>query len=183
MTAYPKVRISHMGIWVHDLEMMADFYTRLYGFHVSDTGHVRGADYVFLTHDPGVHHQLVMATGRPEEVSFNVLNQISFQARSLADVRTFHAALQDEPVSDIRGITHGNAWSVYFHDPEGNRSEIFCDTPWYVSQPFGNPIDLSLPEDEIVRITEEMIRENETLTTVEEWRRETERRMKEAEPA
>ena len=32
-------------------------------------------------------------------------------------------------------VTHGNAVSVYFKDPEGNGIEIFCDTPWHVPQP------------------------------------------------
>src|SRR3954466_8352488 len=133
----PRVSLSHMGLWVHDLGAMESFYTRIYGFHLSDRGHVRGTDYAFLTLDPNVHHQLVLASGRPAEISFNVLNQISFKVSSLADLRRFYTALQREPrVTDIRPMTHGNAWSVYFADPEGNRSEIFADTPWHVAQPF-----------------------------------------------
>ncbi len=31
-------------------------------------------------------------------------------------------------------------------DPEGNGIEIFTDTPWYVPQPHGVPIDLSRPK-------------------------------------
>ena len=36
MQELPKVELHHMGLWVKDRHMMADFYCRLYGFHVSD---------------------------------------------------------------------------------------------------------------------------------------------------
>ena len=40
-------------------------------------------------------------------------------------------------------MDHGNAWSLYFRDPEGNRLEVFCDTQWYVEQPCLEDLDLS----------------------------------------
>ncbi len=173
MPTLPQVKLTHMGLWVHDLDRMVDFYTRLYGFLVSDRGEARGSRIAFLTLDAGSHHQLVMQEGRPKEIDFNILQQISFKTNSLASVRAYHAALLAEPVTDIRGITHGNAWSVYFHDPEGNRSEVYCDTPWHVAQPFGVPIDLALAEDEIVRQTQELIRDKPTLKPMDEYAAET----------
>jgi catechol-2,3-dioxygenase len=175
MGQLPRVELSHLGIWVTDLAMMESFYTRLYGFHVSDRGTVKETNYVFLTLDSSVHHQIVLASGRPASVSFNVLNQVSFKVGSLADLRVFHDALvKEDRVSNIRPMTHGNAWSVYFADPEGNRSEIFTDTPWHVAQPFGVPIDLTRPEDEIVRETEAMVRANDSTRPFADWRQETE---------
>jgi catechol 2,3-dioxygenase len=177
MPTLPPVRLTHMGLWVHDLDRMVAFYTRLYGFLVSDRGEARGSRIAFMTLDSGSHHQLVMQEGRPAEISFNILQQISFRTDSLASVRAYHAALRSEPVSQIQGITHGNAWSVYFHDPEGNRSEIYCDTPWHVAQPFGVPIDLALPEDEIVRLTQDLIRDKPTLMPMESFKAETAARL------
>jgi catechol 2,3-dioxygenase len=55
----------------------------------------------------------------------------------------------------VRGVTHGNAWSVYFEDPEGNGVELFLDTPWHVQQPQFVPLDLSMSDEEIVAWTEE----------------------------
>jgi len=173
MQELPKVELHHMGLWVKDRHMMADFYCRLYGFHVSDRGRVRGIDFVFMTLDPNAHHQLVLASGRPDDVSFNVLNQILFRTESLANVRRFYQALLSEPVTGITPMTHGNAWSVYFQDPEGNRNEIFADTPWHVSQPLGQPMDMALPDDEIIRRTEALIRDNVTKKPFADWRRET----------
>ena len=34
---------------------------------------------------------------------------------------------------------------LYLRDPEGNRVEVFIDTPWHVTQPYREPMDLSLP--------------------------------------
>ena len=50
-------------------------------------------------------------------------------------------------------LTHGNAWSVYFRDPEFNGVEVFIDTPWHVRQPQGEPLDLDKSNDEIVEMT------------------------------
>ena len=50
-------------------------------------------------------------------------------------------------------LTHGNAWSVYFRDPEFNGVEVFIDTPWHVRQPQGEPLDLDLSNDEIIETT------------------------------
>ncbi len=41
----------------------------------------------------------------------------------------------DDRVANHAPVTHGNAISVYFADPEGNGIEVFCDTPWHVAQP------------------------------------------------
>ena len=49
----------------------------------------------------------------------------------------------------MRPMDHGNAWSLYFRDPEGNRLEVFCDTQWYIEQPCLEDLDLSLPADQI----------------------------------
>src|SRR5205085_12324938 len=65
----------------------------------------------------------------------------------LGALRAMHGRLQGEDVTHVAPIWHGNALSVYFRDPEGNRLEIFLDTPWYVRQPQRIPMDLRLPED------------------------------------
>jgi catechol-2,3-dioxygenase len=72
----------------------------------------------------------------------------------------------------IRPVSHGNAWSVYFQDPEGNQIEMFCDTPWYVPQPCGFKIDLDKSEDEVYRATEAYCREQPGFKPMEEWRAE-----------
>ena len=172
----PNARFTHFGFWVSDLAKMAGFYQRLFKMHRSDEGYIEGhdlkAELVFLTRDPMVHHQLVLVGGKPENIAFNVINQISFLVETLADLRTFWNILSDDPdVSGIYALTHGNAWSVYFKDPEGNRVELYVDTDWYVEQPFRDELDFNLTDQEIVKRTREIVSAYPTLEPINQWRK------------
>jgi catechol-2,3-dioxygenase len=179
--AIPRVAFSHVGVHVHDLPAMERFYTGLLGLVVTDRGPLETAlgmlDFVFLSRDPREHHQLVLASGRPAETPFNVLNQISFRIDSLADLRALHDRLEDFPTSDIHPITHGNALSVYFRDPEGNRIELFIDTPWYVAQPLRIPFDFADSDETLMRWAEETAHKLPGYRPVGEWRRDIAARM------
>ncbi len=177
----PALSFSHFGMFVRDIERMADFYSRVLGFAVSDSGeldtpHGKVA-LVFLTRDPNEHHQIVLASGRPDSVPFNPINQISFRVRDFAGLRELHRAIQREPVSEISPVSHGNALSVYFKDPEGNRIELFVDTPWYVAQPLRIPMDMSLSDAALWRWAEDTARRLPGYQPVEQWRTELARKL------
>ena len=109
---------SHMGFCVRDLPRMARFYKEVLGFTQTDSGDLGAVQLVFLSRDPTEHHQVVLASGRPEELAFNIINQISFRVPDLATLRAFLAlARADGQASDIQPVTHGNAISVYLRDP------------------------------------------------------------------
>ncbi len=59
----------------------------------------------------------------------------------------------DARVTQILPLSHGNAWSVYFRDPEFNGVEVFIDTPWHVRQPQGARLDLDMTDADIVEAT------------------------------
>jgi catechol 2,3-dioxygenase-like lactoylglutathione lyase family enzyme len=167
----PELSFSHVGFFVRDIERMADFYTRVLGFAVSDRGQLGKTSFVFLTRDSREHHQIVLASGRPDELTFNAINQISFRMGDFAGLRAMHRAVQAEKgVTEIAPVSHGNALSVYFRDPEGNRIELFVDTPWYVEQPLRIPMDLSLPDAELWKWAEDTARRLQGYRPVEEWR-------------
>lgn len=172
-----SLTLSHVGIFVSDVDRMVDFYTRFMGFAVSDRGASPQGEIVFLTRDPGEHHQLVLASGRPRELPFNIVNQLSFRVDSLATLRELHDGLRNEPAEMLGPITHGNALSVYFHDPEGNRVELLIDTPWYVPQPYRASVDLSLPDDELWADIERRARELPGFRMRAEWAADIERRI------
>jgi hypothetical protein len=115
-------------------------------------------------------HQLAIAS-LPEDATFSTINQVSFRVGSLDDLKRYHGWLKDERVKDLETRDHGNAWSIYFSDPEGNRMEIYCPTPWYVSQPFGEPLDLTAPSETILAKTEAMVRQDPTSRPAEVCRR------------
>jgi catechol 2,3-dioxygenase len=154
-----KLSFAHVGLHCVDLPRMVDFYTRVLGFTETDRGIVRGFDIVFTSWDPRDHHQVALVSGRPDLAGFNHINQLSFRVPRLEDVQAMWRRVKDEPgVHDMRGTNHGNAFSIYCRDPEGNRVEIFCDTPWYISQPCIEELDLSRDAGEVMAEAEKFCR-------------------------
>lgn len=182
MNDVPALRFSHVGLYVADLTNMEVFYSSRLGLVVTDRGRLdtpRGAvDLVFLSRDPDEHHQIVLASGRPRGVDVEVINQISFRTTSLADLRRIYLRLVDDPqVTEVASVSHGNAISVYFRDPERNRIEIFVDTPWYATQPVREPIDLMLSDEALMGELEARVRRLPGFRRREEWRAELMRRL------
>jgi len=176
-----SLEFSHVGIFVTDLPRMVDFYTRVLGFVVSDRGpRPDGSEIAFMTRDPQEHHQLVLASGRPAGLEFNTINQISFRVDSLGTLRMMYQRLKSEPIVDLGPVTHGNAVSVYFHDLEKNRVELYLHTPWYVPQPHRIPVDLSLPEAEVWALIERHVRSLPGFKPQSEWSAELSRKIAQA---
>lgn len=169
---------SHMGFYVRELERMAAYYKGVLGFTETDRGDLGTTQLVFLSRDPRDHHQVVLATGRPEGLSFSVINQISFRVADLSVLRHVRArAAAESGTTDLVSATHGNAVSIYFRDPEGNRIEVFWDTPWYCEQPLREPIDLDQGDDAVLAQAEALARSRPRFQPREQWLAEMRRRM------
>jgi catechol 2,3-dioxygenase len=163
-------RLAHVGIYAHDKPLLERFYTTVLGLMVTDSGKARsGMELTFLSASPGNHHQLVLVSGRPDTAGFNPINQISFMVDSLADLRVVHRTALDTGATDMRVISHGNAWSCYFKDPEGNTVEAYLDTPFHVPQPHGQPLDLAKSDTEILHETEAACRADPGFMMMEEF--------------
>ncbi len=174
----PNAQLSHVGIHIRDLEAMTAFYGRLLGMVVTDSGEANGRRYAFMSRNPREHHQLVLATGRTGEPDMLVVNQLSFRLDSLEDLQRYYAILEKEGVKGLNARHHGNAWSLYFLDPEGNRIELYVPTEWYVSQPWRAPIDISRTAAELVAETAALMRDNPTSRPVGDWAAEMKARLK-----
>ena len=174
-----SLALSHVGYFVTDVDKMVDFYTRVLKFVISDRGdRENNGSIVFMTRDPREHHQLVFASGRPGKIDFSIVNQISFRVDSLATLRDLYHAVQQEPIQKMLGpVTHGNALSVYFLDPEGNRVELLIDTPWYVPQPHRLAVDINQPDEQLWASIEKHCRDTPGFKPAEEWRAEITRKI------
>ncbi len=169
---------SHMGFYVRDIERMARFYREVLCFFETDRRLLGSADLVFLSRDPTEHHQLVLATGRPADLAFSVINQISLRVPALATLREVNRRVQSDPdVTDLVSATHGNAVSIYFRDPEGNRIEVFMDTPWYCEQPLRELIDLNQSDEAVMTAAEHLARSRPRFQSRAQWVAEMEQRM------
>lgn len=172
---------AHFGMFVTNLPAMERFYTEVLDFTVTDRGQLSGPngpfDLVFMSRDPDEHHQLVFATGRPSELSFNPINQISFRADTLATLKTSWRKLVQANARELVPVTHGNAVSVYGRDPEGNRIEVYFNLPWYVTQPVREGVDLSKDDDELLRWLESHARALPGFEPREHWRARMAARM------
>ena len=165
-------QLKHLGIYVNDMERMKQFYTRVFGLVVSDTGTVPRLDnraIVFMSGAADAHHQLVLVGGKDPASGPSVVFQMSFHLETLDDLREIRDRLVAEGVTTITPIDHGNAWSIYASDPEGNGLEAYLDTPWHVAQPHGRPFDLSQPNDAILAMTEKAVRQDPTFRERDVW--------------
>ncbi|RFP09289.1 VOC family protein [Duganella sp. BJB488] len=170
MSQLPRIQYTHTGIFCADLDMMVEFYRAKIGFIVSDRGVAStGHRLFFMTQDPEIHHQLVLFDGKPTDLPFNPINQLSFLLDTLEDLRTYYKRAQEFGLRDLDQVDHGNAWSLYFKDPEGNPIEMYVDSPFYTHQPCREPLDLSQPADTILATTEAMCRRRPDFKTRAEW--------------
>ncbi|MEP7046770.1 MAG: VOC family protein [Ilumatobacteraceae bacterium] len=150
-----RLEVAHAVLYVHEVAEMIDFYSNLLGFEVTDRGPLGDDEIIFMSQNADDHHQVAFITGRDTPVHSNSINHVAFRScASLDDLRALKNGLEaDQRVTQIVPLCHGNAWSVYFRDPEFNGVEVFIDTPWHVRQPQGEPLDLDRTNDDIVEWT------------------------------
>ena len=173
--------INHLGLHVHDLAGMKAFYTRVFDFTVTDEGPLPSdqgpVNIVFLSRSPETHHQIALIQARPETIDFNVVNQVSFLADSLETLLATYRTLVVEEGLPARSLSHGNALSFYIHDPEGNRLELFWNTPWYVVQPMVELMDFNQPAEALLAQAEAHARALPGFKPRAEWVAEMRERM------
>jgi catechol 2,3-dioxygenase-like lactoylglutathione lyase family enzyme len=163
--------LSHFGIFCRDIERMKDFYCGSFDLQETDRGVGRTFTYtlVFLSGRSDQHHQLVLAANRAENAPSTVM-QLSFKVQTIDHIREARRRLLALGATGMRGLNHGNALSIYCSDPEENTIEVYLDTPWYVSQPHGDPLDLSQDDATIWADTERIVRSDPSFMPVDQWK-------------
>ena len=158
---FPSVSMFRIGMEAIDLDALASFYVDELGYLVTGRGRrpavdeVPAADVVYLTRDPGQIAQIVLAAGRPADVPSSI-NQVTFRVPSIPALRGVCDRMYAHPeVDDYRPVDHGNSFSLYCNDPEGNVIELSRESDWYTPAPSAWPLDLSLSDEEILRVSEE----------------------------
>jgi catechol-2,3-dioxygenase len=144
----PKVtQLGHVGIFVKDYERARLFYRDVLGLQITDENLQRGM--TFFSSRPGEeHHEMVVFRERGDG---RLIDQISFHVESLTVLKEYYRLFKEQGVKIHETVTHGNAISIYFFDPEGNRFEVYWPTNINWPQPFKRPVDLDLPDDALLK--------------------------------
>jgi catechol-2,3-dioxygenase len=155
----PVVGLGHTGLWVQDLEKMRDFYERVIGLTVTDSDDEQGI--VFFSSQPEVeHHEFVLQRGRTAPPGSMLTHQISWRVDSVETLQMYHHRFKAEGVPVQQEVTHGNAYGIYFFDPEGNRGEVYLRIPRDVRQPFRKSLNLEQSAEEINAEAERLLAED-----------------------
>jgi catechol 2,3-dioxygenase len=183
-TSRPRPRLStgHSTLSARNLDALKAFYCDVLGFEVTNTGPVPGEgvnqDLVFLSQDPSAHHQIAMVGGSlTGDHDFVMVDHLAFRTGSLDDLRVIHKNLIDAGITEILQIDHGNSWSLYFNDPEGNGVETYVDTPFHVAQPYANEWDINAADEEILATTRDNAKDAPEFMLMKDWSTNFAKRM------
>ena len=148
----PKITgLSHIVLYVNDLDKMVDFYTNVLGLVKYRENANR---MVFLTPDPSVEdHQLALTKGR--EGTAKLIAHIAWRVETPADVKEFYERFKAQGVPIDHCVSHayeemGNTVSCYFLDPEGNRIEVYALIAERNSARINRPLDLDKSLGDII---------------------------------
>ena len=104
--------LGHVGIHVNDLMGQRDFYSRVMGLKIADED-LENRGMVFFSSDPvAEHHEFVIVQGRTAPEDAVLINQISFKADTLAELKEFYDVFRAEKVRIDRTVSHGNAFGI-----------------------------------------------------------------------
>ena len=148
----PKIKgLSHVVLYVNDLEKMTAFYRDVLGLvkYREHPGRM-----VFMTPDPEIEdHQLALAKGRQGEAK--IIAHIAWRVETPADVKTYYERFKTLGVPIDHCVSHayeemGNTVSCYFLDPEGNCIEVYALVAERDKARINRPLDLDKSVEEII---------------------------------
>ncbi|RVB74086.1 MULTISPECIES: VOC family protein [unclassified Mesorhizobium] len=149
------VGLRHVGMVAENPAALARFYEDVLGLQmVGGSGEENpfGAT-AFLSSDPAEDsHQIAIFTNP-------ALRHIAFKVGTLADLRAAYMRIVDMGLPIKMAFNHGVSLAFYFEDPEGNLVEVYWATGMAFDQPYGDPLDLTLPEEALRQEVEQLVRQ------------------------
>ena len=157
----PIAELGHFGVFCEDLDNCTRFYRDVLGLTMTDEDLDLGMR--FFSARPGFeHHEFQLVAGRSVGRAADgnkLIQQISFRVNTLPELIEMHQRFIDHDVVFDMIVSHGNAFGIYFFDPEGNRCEVYWHTGLPARQPFLVPIDLTEPIPQLLEANARLVEE------------------------
>ena len=121
----PRIRRTHLSLFVRDPEASAKWYEDVLAMEVT----ARGPQWVFLSYGRK-HHDiaLIRAEGDAQPGGIGLQHYGLEIDGDLEDLRRLYGMLLEKGVPVVKTTDHKIGIGVYFTDPDGNRFEFFCET-------------------------------------------------------
>ncbi len=157
MSKTPAIeRLTHTGLFVNDIEVSRTFYKEMLG--LTETDYDTNAGLLFLSSDPSdEHHMVLLIGGRNTPKDARMLQQMAFRCKTLEDVLGYWRRFVANNVNIVYTITHGNAISCYFKDPDDNVLEVYWPTGLEAKQGFLVELDFNQPEEKLMATVREAV--------------------------
>ena len=174
--AFPKLAMHQVGVYVADIDKLQAFYEKTLGYLVTGKGRLPqigtqpAADVVYLTRDPNQVAQLILVSGRDPKVKSSI-NQITFRVPDIATLRGINEQLrQNTGCANFRPINHGNSYSLYCDDPEGNALEISFESEYYIPAPIAWPLDFGMDDATLLKHVSDRVHSTPGFMPRAEWK-------------
>ena len=140
--------LGHVALVTQDPKPMAAFYNELLGLEVTLEGALPPlGDFAFLSGQPQSEFVELAFVTKPEA------KHIALRVESLAALKTVYAEVKKRGIPlPNPPLNHQVSLSLYLTDPDGNQLEVYWATGEKPTGPVVEPIDLELPESEILAL-------------------------------
>ena len=144
------IGVGHVALSAREPVVLAEFYRNVLGLQVVPTETSDLGESAFLSSNPADASVDLVFFANP------AYRHTAFEVGSLADLRAFHQWVLRQGVPVKMALNHGVSLSFYFEDPEEHLIEIYCTTGVACLPRHGDPIDLTLPEEALLRDVREV---------------------------
>ncbi|KAH0843315.1 hypothetical protein AYO21_10471 [Fonsecaea monophora] len=157
-TVTPPNFMAHVVFQTNSLKPMAEFYKKFLNAHASYEN-----DFAcFLTYDEEHHRVAIVQIPSlgPRDPKAAGLQHMAFTYNSLEDFANAYLQRKANGIEPVWCVNHGPTTSMYYDDPDGNRTEIQVDnfdtvqgaSEFMASKQFNeNPIGTDFDPNELIR--------------------------------
>lgn len=140
-----RLRLGHVAVHVGDPDAAAAFYTEFLGFQAvgRSTTPVTGKMALLTSDRSEEDHILQLVEKREGE-------HVAFRVDTLADLKEMHRKAKRQNIPILMAANHGTQVGFFVRDSAGRFVEIYWPTGRTDIEATLKPIDLDLPDEEIM---------------------------------